>query len=454
MRRISTLKILIVLLGLTLAGCAGPKRTPPLSPTLPPPTPPRSGDVLLLGIGLQENALSCEISASGPALVIDGSGGGRLIRLDRADQPVVCRRSGARVAWSAGGQSGDAAAILLQPLDPDHRLSHGDREYRGDLLVIPTPGSTGLTLINNIDLESYLKGVVPWEIGRHGQERLAALEAQAVAARTYTISHLGARKSRGFDLFASVMDQVYKGAADEDTLCNRAVDTTAGLVLRHQDEEIEAYYSACCGGVSSNIEEVWARGPRPYLNSRPDGPGPGGRAYCAESRYFDWREVWTAGQLEAIIAESLPAYLEYITQPSRIAWGGTVFEPRTGNSDINRPGRLRGLEIRERTTSGRVAVLAVSTDAGVYRVRGDRVRWVLQPAGGNPAILRSARFEVELVRDGDRLVEVAARGRGFGHGIGLCQTGALAMASAGKSFKEILAQYYPGTRLEKVGGVR
>ena len=83
-------------------------------------------------------------------------------------------------------------------------------------------------------------------------------------------------------------------------------------------------------------------------------------------------------------------------------------------------------------------------------MRGDRVRWVLAPASGNPAILRSALFEVELVwRDGD-LAEVAARGRGYGHGIGLCQAGSLAMAQRGHSYQAILGHYYPGAVLTSV----
>ena len=90
------------------------------------------------------------------------------------------------------------------------------------------------------------------------------------------------------------------------------------------------------------------------------------------------------------------------------------------------------------------------TDAGTYHVRGDRVRWVLAPASGNPTLLRSALFELELVRDGDRLREVGVRGRGFGHGIGLCQTGALGMAAAGLTWRDILAHYYPGAALEPV----
>lgn len=461
MRRIST-RIRIdglgglVLMGLVLTsvvfgGCAGPKRTPPVDTEPLPDLVPVVGTPTLLGVGLLENEKSLDISVNGPALVLDGHAGNRLARLD-GPGTVVCTRSGGMVSWQAAGQKGTAATVVLQPVDPGHRVLQGDFEYRGGFLVRPTPGESGLTLVNNLDLESYLRGVVPWEIGRHGSDKLAALEAQAVAARTYTISHLGTRKSRGFDVYASVQDQVYKGAKDEDPLCNTAVESTAGLVLRSGDEEVEAYYSACCGGVSSNIEEVWARGSKPYLISKPDSPGKGSEPYCATSRHYDWRETWTAGRLEEIIQKTLPEYVAYITQPGRAEWAGPVFSPRDGSSSAKRPGRLRNLEILDRTSSGRVARLAVTTDAGVYHVRGDRVRWVLKPSSGNPFILRSALFEVELVRDGNRLVEVSARGRGYGHGIGLCQTGALGMAARGKTVREILSHYYPGSKLDEVGG--
>lgn len=456
MRRISSrfnsleCRLLVpVIILLVLGGCAGPKRTPPVvtEPVQPPAYVP--GTPTLLGVGLLENQSSLEISALGPAQVLDGASGRRLARLDGPGQ-LACSRSGAEISWRAGGEQGRASSVILQPVDPADRVSQGEFEYRGGFLVKLSPTGGGMTLVNNLDLESYLRGVVPWEIGRHDRNKMAALEAQAVAARTYTISHLGTRRSRGFDVYASVMDQVYKGAKDEDELCNLAVDNTAGLVLKSDGREIDAYYSACCGGFSSFIEEVWSMAPQPYLISHPDSPRGGGEAFCANSRHFHWRESWTAGKLEDIMQKTLPEYVKYISQPGRVEWGGLIFSPRDGSASADRPGRLLNLEILGRTSSGRVAELAVTTEAGVYHVRGDRVRWVLKPASGNPFILRSALFEVELVRDGDRLVEVAARGRGYGHGIGLCQTGALAMAEQGHDSREILEHYYPGTDLVEV----
>lgn len=435
------------------SGCTGPKRLPPV--TQPPHEPParQAGAPLLVGIGLAENESRLELTAAGACLLLDGATGRRLARLS-APVRVLCSADGDGVRWSAGGHGGRTGSVLLQTLDPGHRLGYGGGEYRGDLLVLPAPLGSGLTLVNNLGLEDYLRGVVPWEIGRHDRDKLAALAAQAVAARTYTISHLGARSERGFDLFASVMDQVYRGSRDEDALCNEAIDLTSGLVLRSGGQEIAAYYSACCGGVTSNIQEVWPLAARPYLVSHADAPAARTEPYCASYRYYDWREEWTAAQLETILARTLPEYLDYATQDRRVAWAGVPFRPAHRGDTGAVPGGLLDLEILARTTSGRVARLAVRTDAGEYIVRGDRVRWVLAPVGGQPAILRSARFEVELNwRDG-RLATVAARGKGYGHGIGLCQAGALEMATRGSSWREILSHYYPGAVLQAAGGGR
>ena len=453
MRRISRAAVLL-LLAAGLAGCTGPKRLPPVNTEpLPGPGPGPGGAAVpnLLGVGLGEGQAEFVVTATGSALVNDARSGRTLARL-AAGRTLTCRRSGDGVTWAVPGEQGKAASVRLVPADPADLVVHGEDRYRGEFLLIPTPDrSTGLTLVNAVELEAYLRGVVPWEIGRHQRDALAALEAQAVAARTYTVSHLGARRSRGFDVFADVMDQVYRGARDEDPLCNEAIEHTAGQVLRQGDQEIEAYYSACCGGTTSQVEEVWARDARPYLISQPDGP-PGGEPWCAGSRYYHWRETWTRAELESILQRTLPEYLDYATSNGRAVWAGVPFTPRAGGSDPRRPGALRDLQILRRTTSGRVAELAVLTDAGTYHVRGDRVRWALAPASGNPAILRSALFDLELERVGDSLRGVAVRGRGYGHGIGLCQTGALEMARRGRTAAEILAHYYPGARLVTVAG--
>jgi len=437
-------RLAVALAFLVVAGCAGPKRRPPVE-TGPPSSAPIPA---VLAIGLAENETAVVLRASGGARLIERDGGRILAHLTATGDSVVCTRVGDRVRWRVTGQAGEVAVMVLRPDDSQDRVQSGELVYRGELQVMPSTQGGGLTVINNVDLEAYLRGVVPWEIGRHPADKLAALQAQAVAARTYTISHLNARRSRGFDLFASVMDQVYKGAADEDAVCNRAIETTTGQVLRANGHEIEAYYSGCCGGVSSEIAEVWARGPRSYLKSTADGPAADGQTFCAPSKNYHWRTAWTVAELEKTLAETLPAYLQWAAaSPARTQWTGATFVPRTAGSDGDSPGALQNLEIARRTTSGRVAELLVTTAAGVYHVRGDRTRWVLRPADGHPFILRSAKFALELERENTALRRVAARGQGYGHGIGLCQNGALARAAAGASYQEILAHYYPGAVL-------
>ncbi len=451
-RRIFARGLLLILVFSGLCSGCAPKRLAPLIPWEEPPAEVVSLVApTLLGVGLIEGQNRLLLEINGPGLVLDSRSGERLHRFGAGGGRLQCSRQGDLVVWTVDGLRSEQAGIIMQPLDPQKRVSHDEKDYRGEFLIIPSPKSGGLTLVNQVGLESYLYGVVPWEIGRHGEEKKSALAAQAVAARTYTISHLGSRNSRGFDVYASVMDQVYKGSRHEDALCNEAVEETVGQVLISQGRLVDAYYSACCGGHASRVEKVWPRKAETYLVDHPDSPGSGQKAFCSESKYFNWVESWEAGRLQEILQETLPAYLAYMTKGGRQAWAQPSFTSSQAGVDPMRPGKLLDLEITDYTPSGRIAQLQITTEAGTYHVRGDRVRWVLTPASGKPSILRSAGFELEKVRRDGRLKKVSVRGRGFGHGIGLCQTGALEMAAQGYSAAEILVHYYPGSVLRRLG---
>ncbi len=408
----------------------------------------------LLRVGLVSGVDQTDIELTGPVEFLDvSSAGARTLGKQAAvgQWKLSLTAEGALMARALSGSREFVIplghSLLFHPIDRAHVLKVNGRPYAGDVMVLCR--AEGLTVVNVVDLETYLRGVVPWEIGRPGEQGVAALEAQAVAARTYTVSHLEERRDHGFDVWADTRDQVYKGLEGTDRWCDQAIANTAGLVLRYHGVEIEAYYSSTCGGRSSNIHEVWPRPARPYLTSRPDRKG-GSTAYCAGSSQFAWKEVWTPGELEAGLKENLPEYLDWIGASAlRQRWAGSAFQPAKVGADPRQPGRVRDIRIKSRTSSGRVETLEIVTEAGKYRIRGDRIRWVLRPASGRFSILRSAWIEVQLQKDRAGGVEqLVVNGRGFGHGIGMCQTGALGMARIGATSRQILKHYYPGTSLE------
>ncbi len=417
---------------------------PDLEAALPPrpaearPAPP------LIRIGLADGVPRAALSCGGGAWLLDGDGATRLARLDDGAR-VELIAAGRGVRWEGGGASGRADGVILRPDAAEDLVSWGKARYRGALVVRGRPA--GLLMINAVDLEEYLRGVVPGEIGRLGPQAAAALEAQAIAARTYTIFHRGQHADLGFDLWGDIRDQLYEGLAGEDATCDAAIARTAGLVLQYGGREIEAYYSSTCGGRTATCEEVWPRDGRPYLRGRRDAPRDGASSFCAAAPRFAWREQWSAGDLERILQGTLPAYVNDMGDPRRSAWAGTVFSPRAGGGGSSRPGHLLGLAVRSRTSCGRVAQLDVTTDAGVYHVRGDRVRSVLRLSGNRGGLWSALfRLHIESGRDG-RPRRIAAYGRGFGHGVGMCQTGAIGMARRGFTAGQILAHYYPGAEL-------
>lgn len=450
-RRLAWLLLVVVLAS---GGCAARKRvgvttSSPTPSAVPIPSPASGPRLVRVGLVAGEDVL--RLGIGGATDLLAGDDRSRRARAELGETLLLSIDRGA-VTWRLGARSGRAAdALVLRPVDPSAHLVWDERPYAGEFRILAR--ADGLTLVNVVEVETYLRGVVPWEIGRPGRDALAALEAQAVAARTYLASHLGAREALGFDVWAGVSDQVYRGLHGVDDWCDRAIAATAGRVLRFEGREIEAYYSSTCGGRSSRIEEVWSQDSRPYLGSRRD-VDPDGRDWCADSPQYRWTTEWSAADLERSLAETLPDFLDWLSEsPRRRDWNGTPFQPARPGADARRPGRLRSLEIVARTTSDRVAVLELHMDSGVYRVRGDRTRWVLAPVEGRFSILRSAAFtlKTEYATDGS-LLRVLAEGRGFGHGIGLCQTGALGMARAGRSVEQILAHYYPGARLEALDG--
>jgi stage II sporulation protein D len=296
--------------------------------------------------------------------------------------------------------------------------------YRGAILV-QNAGRRGLTFVNRLDLESYLLGVVPRELGDVDESAFEAVKAQAVAARTYAVKHRGGRAALGFDVYPGTQDQVYGGVEAERGLVSRAVRETAGEVMTYGGEPITAYYHSTCAGRTAAIDEVWNVARVPYLVSVEDVDPRTGEAYDRASSRFRWTERWSHDQLVSILNRTLADSLR----------GRRIHQ-------------IDDMDVLSRTQSGRVRAMRIETDAGSFTVGRDRVRWILAPARGG--ILNSSKFDVRLERSGGQVISIIAEGGGWGHGIGMCQVGAMGRARAGQDYRTILETYYPGARLTRM----
>jgi stage II sporulation protein D len=328
------------------------------------------------------------------------------------------RFSGA-LSWTpAPGES-----LAFSPIDPAGFVSVGARTYRGTVILFA--GQSGLTVVNRLGLESYLAGVVSAEMGRRDSTEEQALMAQAVVSRTYATKNRGRWNTLGFDLYATVSDQVYGGVAAETPLAWRAVTATAGQVVMYGGAPIDAFFFSTCGGRTARGTEVFSGAERPYLVSVED-TDPYGAAYCRISPRFDWRNEWSGEGLRDILRESIPATL------------GTTVSSRAV---------LQSVRVGERSQSGRVARLILAIDGRDLFATGPAVRQVLRPARGE--LLRSSIFTLSETTSGGHLTRLVAEGHGAGHGVGLCQWGAVGRARAGQSYAEILATFFPNTEIER-----
>lgn len=423
---------------LMLAACA-PRVVEPTPAPVPTPAPapdpgapgakPLPATEPVVRVGLLVDTAVVELGSTAGFTLVDTEADARVLARAEASQRLLVTaapNNTLQITSPDGRTVASARGPVLARPEPGGTVLVGGSPYRGEALVrAARPGR--VTAVNVVEMEAYLLGVVPHEIGKVGEDLLEAAKAQAVAARTYAVAHQGRRSALGFDYYATVQDQVYRGSGGEHDVTDRAVRETRGEVLLHQGTPIEAYYHSTCAGRTAAIEEVWPAAPRPYLVSVVDINPETGIAYDHFSSRFRWTQRWTAPQLTEILsrtlADSLPA--------------GTPF------------GELRDMRVLERTPSGRVQALRIETSTTSFTVGRDRVRWILPTPAGAP--LNSSLFDVSLVRDSaGRISEIIADGGGWGHGIGMCQVGAMGRARNGQSYRTILSTYYPNTELRRL----
>ena len=313
-----------------------------------------------------------------------------------------------------------------RPSGGDSFVTFGGKRYRGELIV--TAGDSGRIVVNRLSMDDYLRGVVPLEIGNRTAAEFAAVQAQAVAARTYAYKNL--HPSRAFDMYATVQDQVYGGVDAEKPQSDSAITTTSDVVVLYNGQPIVTPYHSTCGGTTAAVTEVWHNQPdQPYLRPVSDRIPGSDHFYCDPSPRFTWTQNYDGAGLRAVMEKYLSAYTN---------------APKTGL------GRITDIRETGRTPSGRVAALIVETESGSYTLRGNDVRFVLRNATG--ATMNSTYFTFSEQKSGGEVTSLLINGRGYGHGIGMCQWGAIGRARAGQNFRTILETYYPGTTIGRIAG--
>jgi len=304
----------------------------------------------------------------------------------------------------------DSLPVFVRPRDG--RVYVDKTPYRGNLEIRRNDGR--IWVINALTMDDYLKGVVPCEIGGINKALMAAAMAQAVAARSYACAHLGQHSDMGFDLFATVQDQVYGGISAEEELISKAVDKTRGQILVYQNRPIEAKYHSTCGGRTADFSDAWPGEGPPYLRSVICG-------FCQPSPHYEWKKVWLKKDFFANFR-------------SRLARIGIY---------LDKDEYIRDLRLFKNRQSQRVAKISVQTDRGEYDISAYNIRTAFGDYRDPGGLLKSNWFEFKV--RGDTLTIL---GRGFGHGVGMCQWGALEMARKGFKYQKILRLYYPGTKIQ------
>ncbi|MDD4599810.1 hypothetical protein SDC9_30257 [bioreactor metagenome] len=410
-------------------------------------------------VGILSNQPNVVVSANIDFSIID-SDTNKVIAKYKPNEKVSISSTGSQMTVNGKAIKYKNLVITLKEVKGECYNDVNRRRYRGQISLHQTIGKKGLTVVNTLPLEEYLLGVIAKEISPDWP--VEAVKAQVVAARTYALASLNKHKNDGYDVCATTDCQVYGGRDSEANGATKAVDATYGEAIYYQGKLISAYFHSSSGGYTENSENVWG-GAYPYLQGVAD--------YDQKAPYYKWEKKYTVRELEALL---------------KIA-GYNV-------------GSLRAIELSsltkqpvhsaDRGVSGRVKEIRFVGTNGTAYIPGNKIRSILA--------LNSTLFDIAVIVSLQKPLEfeitdsagdhqtkevdvnlpaykqkpflndkggiyrisnqtndtVVFNGSGWGHGIGLSQWGAKAMAETAPKgdstyFKEILKHYYQGVDIKK-----
>ena len=308
--------------------------------------------------------------------------------------------------------------FFLTPSDETEIIKIDGKKYRGRIIVFVSDSE--IKAVNQIGLEDYVKGVMTKEmpIG-NGTENYNALKAFSICIRTYAYNKINENKVF-FDIYPDTRDQVYGGVDGETEYTNSIVDETKDQILIYDNEPAIIFYHSTCGGYTEDISNVFSKKNIPYLNGIKDGD----EAYCKISPRYEWVENYS----ESIFVERL--------------YKAKLIE----STDY----KLSDLKIESRFSSGRINELDIILNDGqeiqktIY-LTGNQIRSIIRNSDGK-SILKSTLFDIIF----DDKNNIVINGKGNGHGVGLCQWGAIGQSKKGIDYRNILNHYFLGTTLKSI----
>ena len=440
----------------------GPSVEVPAAPAVPvfaerPSLPASEPDVRIRIAALRSREPVVKVVSPSGSMRMQGAGlAPRALR-----SPVEARQvaAGWRVTESAGTPGarawdvGLAGPIEFVPASPGGSLRFGELECPGTVRAVPVPDAPGaIDVVADVPMEDYLPGVVAKELYRDWG--IEAFRAQAIAARSFAVcEHAHWSTRRHYDVVAGEASQAWAGAV-KDAKPREAAASTRGMVLAYEGRVVPAYYSSTCGGTPATAVESITRNPNhdiPPL-ARADGGVPVAGPCCSAAKHYRWKQDFANAD---VCAQLRRWAAEQLAPPD--ARRAHSIEAETGTdaplADLSRLRRIASIDVSAVNAAGRPSRLRlVDQDGRAIDMRAEEFRRAIAFAPeGQPAPkerLRSSHL-VRAAVQGDR---IRFEGHGYGHGAGMCQHGAQALAVSGRSAAQILATYYPGSTVVRAYG--
>ena len=325
--------------------------------------------------------------------------------------------------WRVGNTPLGGGDLVIRPTAAGSLLIDGGRAYRGELRLVPTGGGR-FDVVNDVDIDDYLKGVLAKELYSSWQEE--TFKAQAIVARTYALYQKFVQPgTRHWDVHDDTRSQVYGGMAGENAKATSAVDSTAGIVLTYgqkgEERIFKAYFSSCCGGIGQSSQHAFNEPYQEPLSEQFVG------ALCSVSPKYNWGPVLVSK--------------EELTRRFR-RWGKKFNRAEQNMQTVYR------IDVELRNRFGRPVRFVVSDTAGAkYSWAGEELRWAVNTDAPDAATTLYSSFLENIINEPDHVRFLG--GHGHGHGVGMCQWCAEARARAGMRHEDIVLTAYPAAKLKR-----